>query len=478
MKKRQLLTAAVLCTAFLAGGTTALAADNATIHTGVYVDGIDMSGMTRTEALDALNTYVDEMGAETLTLHIGDNELTPTLAELGLTSTNEDEIVEEAVMLGKTGNIIRRYKDRKDLEHENKNYQLAWALDTELVTGYVNNQCKKFDQKAVDATLKREGGSFAVVDGQIGLVLDADSSITTITDFIENEWDHTDGSLDLPVETDYPRGTAEELSKVKDVLGTFTTSYSTSGASRCKNIATGTSHINGTVLYPGDTFSAYEAVSPFSEANGYAMAGSYLNGKVVDSLGGGICQVSTTLYNAVLRAELEVVERSNHSMIVTYVEPADDAAIAGTYKDLKFKNTLDAPIYIEGVTSGKQVTFTIYGQETRPANRTLKFESVTLSTTEPGVQIVADAGQPIGYIVRESAHKGVVAELYKHVYVGGKEESVTKVNKSNYKATPRTITVGIAGDPELSNELQAAIATQDEATVNATLASCVARMQQ
>ena len=68
MKKRQLLTAAVLCTAFLAGGTTALAADNATIHTGVYVDGIDMSGMTRTEALDALNTYVDEMGAETLTL--------------------------------------------------------------------------------------------------------------------------------------------------------------------------------------------------------------------------------------------------------------------------------------------------------------------------------------------------------------------------------------------------------------------------
>ena len=278
-------------------------------------------------------------------------------------------------------------------------------------------------------------------------------------------------------ETDYPRGTAEELSKVKDVLGTFTTSYSTSGAARCQNIATGTAHINGTVLYPGDTFSAYEAVSPFSEANGYAMAGSYLNGKVVDSLGGGICQVSTTLYNAVLRAELEVTERSNHSMIVTYVEPADDAAIAGTYKDLKFKNTLDAPVYIEGVTSGKQVTFTIYGQETRPSNRTLKFESVTLSTTEPGVQIIADAGQPIGYITRESAHKGVVAELYKHVYVGGKEESVTKVNKSNYKATPRTITVGIAGDPDLSNELQAAIATQDEATVNATLASCVARMQ-
>ena len=92
------------------------------------------------------------------------------------------------------------------------------------------------------------------------------------------------------------------------------------------------------VLYPGDTFSAYEVVSPFTEENGYYMAGSYLNGKVVDSLGGGICQVSTTLYNAVLLAELEIVERAPHSMIVNYVEPSSDAAIAGTYKDFKFKN--------------------------------------------------------------------------------------------------------------------------------------------
>lgn len=478
MKKRQLLAAAVLCTAFLAGGTTAMAAESSTIHTGVYVDGIDLSGMTREEAMNTLNTYVEKMGEETLTLKIGENELTPTLSELGLTGTNESEVVEQAIQLGKAGNIIKRYKERKDLEHENKNYQLTWALDTDLVTDYVNNQCKKFDQEAVDATLKREGGSFQIVDGQTGIVLDAEESISEITNFIEKEWDLTDATLELPVETDYPRGTKEELSKVKDVLGTFTTSYSTSGSARCQNIATGTSHINGTVLYPGDSFSAYEAVSPFTEENGYALAGSYLNGKVVDSLGGGICQVSTTLYNAVLRAELEVTERSNHSMIVTYVEPADDAAIAGTYKDLKFTNTLDAPVYIEGVTSGKQVTFTIYGQETRPSNRTLKFESVTLSTTEPGVQITADAGQPIGYITRESAHKGVVAELYKHVYVNGQEDSSTLVNKSTYKATPRTITVGVAGDAELSNELQAAIATQDEATVNATLASCVARMQQ
>lgn len=81
------------------------------------------------------------------------------------------------------------------------------------------------------------------------------------------------------------------------------------------------------------------------------MAGSYLNGEVVDSMGGGICQVSTTLYNAVLRAELEVVERSPHSMTVHYVELSEDAAIAGTYKDFKFKNSTEYPIYIEGYTT-------------------------------------------------------------------------------------------------------------------------------
>ena len=171
------------------------------------------------------------------------------------------------------------------------------------------------------------------------------------------------------------------------------------------------------------------------------------------------------------------MERSGHSMPVSYVEPADDAAIAGTYKDLKFKNNLDSPIYIEAYTSNKTVTFTIYGEETRPSNRTLKFTSTTVSTTPAPTQIVADAGQPIGYIVEKKGQTGIVAELYKHIYVNGVEQDVVKENKTTYQMFPRTITVGVAGDPNLSNELQAAIATQDEALVHATLASCVERMQ-
>lgn len=460
------------------GSREVLAKDNEeqTIHKGVYVDEIDLSGMTVAEAKREVADYVSQLEEETLTLEIFDEQLQVTLGDLGLECTNLD-VIDEAAQLGKKGNIIKRYKERKDLEHEKKVYKLEWVLAPEQVRDYVTTECVKFDSEAKDATLKRVNGSFEIVDGNTGTKLDVDGSVQMIMDFIENEWNKENGTITLPVETDYPRGSEEELSRVKDVLGTFTTSYSTSGPSRSQNVANGAKLINGTVLYPGDTFSAYEVVSPFTTENGYEMAGSYLNGKVVDSLGGGICQVSTTLYNAVLLSELEVVERSNHSMIVTYVDPSADAAIAGTYKDFKFKNNTDAPIYIEGTTANKQITFTIYGEETRPANRTIKYVSQTLSTTEPGVVIVADPGQPIGYRIVEGAHRGIQAELYKHVYVNGVEESVTKVNKSTYNASPRTIVVGVAGDPGLSAELTEAVATQDEGVVNAVLASCLERMQ-
>lgn len=450
--------------------------EETTIHTGVYADEIDLSGMTVTEAKAEVNDYVKELGKETLTLDIFDQQVQVSLENLGLKCTNLD-VVDEAAQLGRTGNIIKRYKERKDLEHENKVYSLEWTLDSGMVRNFVETECVKFDAEAQDATLQRVNGAFQIIDGRTGTKLDTAGAIQKITDYIENEWEKENGRIDLPVETDYPRGSKEELSRVKDVLGTFTTSYSTSNASRSQNVANGARLINGTVLYPGDTFSAYEVVSPFTTANGYEMAGSYLNGKVVDSLGGGICQVSTTLYNAVLLAELEVVERSPHSMIVSYVDPSADAAIAGTYKDFKFRNDSDAPIYIEGSTADKKITFTIYGEETRPSNRTVKYVSQTLSTTEPGVVIVADPGQPIGFRTADSAHRGVQAELYKHVYVNGVEESVTKVNKSTYNASPRTIIIGVAGDEGLSAELQAAVATQDEALVNEVLASCMARMQ-
>ena len=227
-------------------------------------------------------------------------------------------------------------------------------------------------------------------------------------------------------------------------------------------MANGCRLINGTVLYPGEEFSAYNTNKPFTEENGYYLAGSYLNGQVVESLGGGICQVSSTLYNAVLRAELQVVERNSHSMVVNYVDKSADVAIAeSSGKDFRFVNNTDYPIYIEGYTENKKITFNIYGVETRDPSRKVEFESEILTETVPDHEdIVADASQPIGYVSATSAHIGYTAKLWKIVYENGVEVSREVVNNSTYKATPRTAVVGIASaNPEYTAAMQAAIAT-------------------
>ena len=463
-----------ICLLAMTSSMTVCAAGE-TILKGVSIDKLDVSGMTREEALAALESYEKNLGGQSIKLGIGDNVIEAKLSDLGVTFDNED-LVDEAIGVGRAGNIVKRYKDQKDLQHSGKTFPLSWQTNEDTVRTYVENNCTKYDKKAQNASLTRENGAFNFVAGTEGLELNVDSAVRTISDYLENSWtsDNTE-VLNLETQVTEPEGSAEELANIKDLLGSFTTSFSTSGSNRCKNVSSGASHINGTVLYPGEEFSAYETVSPFTEANGYAMAGSYLNGEVVDSMGGGICQVSTTLYNAVLRAELNVTERSPHSMTVHYVDLSEDAAIAGTYKDFKFVNSTEYPIYIEGyTTSDKKITFNIYGKETRDKNRTISFESQMVSETPATTILQEDAGQGIGYkAVSSKGSSGYVAELYKIVKVNGVETDRIKVNKSTYKGTNRVVTYGTAGDPTLSENLRAAIAAQDEALADANIAAAV-----
>lgn len=433
------------------------------IESGIYVNDINLSGMTVEEARQTIEAYVDSYRDAEITLHaIDEGTIVTTASELGLKWGNE-EILEEAASFGRNGDILQCYKELKDLEYKNKVYEVSFDFDKSKIETLIEENAGQFGQEAVNATLTRTESGFQVTEGQSGILVDTTASADAVYDYLLNDWNGEACDIDLVVSVDEPEGTAEELAKVKDVLGTFTTSYSTSGGSRSANVANGCSLINGTTLYPGEEFSAYEAVSPFTEANGYYMAGSYLNGQVVDSLGGGICQVSTTLYNAVLLSELEVTERYNHSMIVTYVDPSADAAIAeSSGKDFKFKNNTEYPIYIEGTTTpDKQITFTIYGVETRDSSREVSYESVVLERINPDTEVIyQDASRPVGYCSVQSAHIGYKAQLWKVVRENGVEVSREQVNSSSYMKAPRSATVGTATEDEGAyNAIMAAIAT-------------------
>lgn len=467
MKKIVLHISMLIVTGFLVFSSQmpVYAKEDATILSGIYADELDLSTLTEDEAKQKVFDYVATLGDTEVTfLSVNDNEVTVKMADLGLNWVNP-ELITEAISHGKGGNFVQRYKAMKDLQEDNVIYNIELSVDREEIERIISEECSEYDVEEIDYSLARSNGQFTVIEGQIGYSVDVEASTTKAYDYLMADWNREDCQIAMDIIETQPKGSVEELSVVKDVIGSYATSFATSGNERSANVINGCRLINGAVVYPGDEFSTYELVSPYTYANGYYPAGSYVSGRVVDSLGGGICQVSTTLYNAVLLAELEITERHNHSMIVNYVSPSADAAIAESAgKDFRFKNNTDYPIYVEGITTpDKQVIFNIYGVEERSANRQVVYESVVLSTDVPTNEVIyADATQPVGYVKIQSAHIGYKAELWKVVYVDGVEVSRTKVNSSSYAKSPRSATVGTATDnPQILAEINAAIGTSN-----------------
>ena len=445
----------------------ACAKETDTINKGVYIGDVDVSGMTEEEATKAVEEKLGKGTGGSYTVKIGKETTTATAEDFGM-EWNNREVVHEAMQVGKSGNIIKRYKDNKDLQVEPKNFEVEYAPVESDVRAFVNSMAEQYNQDAVEGDITFANGYPEVLGGETGVVVNVEESVTNIMNALKGEGTE----LTIVAQVEEPSVTKEELELVKDVLGTATTYYGSS-YERNTNVEVGASKINGTLLMPGETFSVTAAVTPFNSDNGYYPAPSYESGQVVDSYGGGICQVSTTLYNAVLKSELQINERHNHTMLVTYVDPSKDAAIAEGLMDFVFTNTTDAPIYIYGVGYQGTLNFTIYGHETRDPGRSISFRSETLSQTDPStnVRLVAKADQNIGYLQQtQSPHQGLEAVLWKDiVYADGSTETV-KVNSSSYQASPAIYEVGILSpNTQAASAIQTAIANNDLATVQAVI---------
>ncbi|WP_051227020.1 VanW family protein [Butyrivibrio sp. MC2013] len=462
-------------------GPAAHAAAGNLISGGVSIGDVDVSGMTPEQARAAVEAKMEEYSQAMITLTgKGENDrYTVSAGDMGLTWTNRS-VIDEAARLGKSGNVVKRYKDQKDAEKEGVHFDLEYALDDTILTDIFEKECSSFNSEALNYELHRENGSFVITDGHEGYEIDESGSLETIQNYFADSFRGQDAEIGLQIAVTEPHGSRASLEEVRDVLGSFTTNYRTSGQSRCINIANGCKLAQDKTLYPGDEFNMLENITPFTEANGYALAGSYLNGQVVESFGGGICQVSTTLYNAVLLSELEVTERHNHSMIISYVDPSMDAAIAENGgKNFRFVNNTEYPIYIEGVTEGKNITFTIYGKETRDPGRKVTYTSETLEVTNPEtVTFQMNPGLAVGVVSRvQSVHTGIKAQLRKQVTENGSEVVNEVINSSNYKMVPAIYAIGTAGaDANIQFSLDAAAATGSLEHVNAVAAQMGAIM--
>lgn len=425
--------------------TNASAAD--TIVNGISAGDIDLGGLTKEEAVAKVQDYVAGYTGKSVEFLVDGNSAMATIGELGYYWKNED-IIDDAMKQCKKGNVIERFKERSDMAKEGKKYTLEYDVNNDVMTETINNYCSQFNVPHVNASLTKSGGGFTYTEESTGRIIDMDTTVNQFHDFLLNTWDGNDAQLQVTVVDDYPIATVADCQKVTDVLGTYSTSYSggSGNYNRNQNIENGARLLNGSVVYPGETFSTNALLEPWTASNGWKEAGTYVNGKVEDSLGGGICQVSTTLYNALLYAEVEIVERYPHSMSVGYVPLSQDAALAGTWKDLKFSNNTDAPIYIESYCSGNSITFNVYGHETRDPSRKLEFISERTGTVAPSEVVTEDPSLPAGYrAVTSKGHTGYSAHLIKRVYENGSLISEEVVNKSTYEASPTYVTVGTGG---------------------------------
>ncbi len=449
--------------------------DDGRILSGVRVGGTDVSGMTQEEALAAVKQVIADKGAANIEFSLKNgNTFSASLGDLGLTASNLEKAVSQAAGYGKNGNAIAAYKIMKQAREGKleQDFPLTCTVNSKTAADVLAGNAAAVLQQPVNAAVTQDAsGAVQIVEEKQGETLNVKKTVENLNQFLADKWKGKGGTVQAVVDLKAPELTADKLVDVTDLLGSFTTYYGSDGSGRSQNVETGAAHINGTLLQPGDKMSADEAMRPYTAENGYAEAASFESDKVVQTMGGGICQVSTTLYDALLYAELEIVERYPHSMIVSYVEPSMDAAIADDLLDLVFKNNQKYPVYIEAVLSGGSLTFNIYGKETRDAARSLQFVSETTESKEPEGKRYVATEDYIGYIgLQSAAHSEISAQLWKVIYENGEEASREVVNYSQYAAAPETYGVGTRSDnPEDTKKMNEAITTQDETKINSVI---------
>ena len=234
----------------------------------------------------------------------------------------------------------------------------------------------------------------------------------------------------------FPHCYAEAKGYEGELLSTFSTSYENSSEGRRKNVELASSKINGVVLKEGEVFSFNFVTGERTLENGYQSSPTIEKGEFVMGVGGGVCQVSTTLYNAVIRAGLQVISVSPHSLPVSYVPPSMDAMVS-TATDFRFKNTTPYPITIKSQARGGVLTFKIYGFKMVTDGESFLFRSTSVSVIPYEYEEIVDRENKIpegqDFLILKEGKEGLISRSYKDVYFSGKLIASIKIREDYYK---------------------------------------------
>lgn len=327
------------------------------IYNGVSVNGIDISKKTFDEALDILEKNLNNQILKSKVYFKLGDELYVEDAKRFNIHYDIYNLVNNALSYGKNGkSIIKRTVQRiNTCKNEYKIIPII-KYDYKSIEMYYEELSSKIDRKPKDARIYFDKNKIIIENEVNGLEIEKEKFIDiTKYSFIQGEF-----NIDIPINVLIPKMTSSMISGKVYIISSFSTPILTKNKNRTNNIIIAASYVNGTIVYPGEIFSAHKAIGPRTYERGYTDAPIFVGKRVVPGIAGGICQLVTTIYNAALNSRMKIVERRRHSMPVAYAPPGLDATIAGSSVDLKFMNTKKFPVYVEAFIKDERVCVNIY----------------------------------------------------------------------------------------------------------------------
>lgn len=472
---------------------------------GIKIAQIDVSDMTKEEAQKILEEiYYQKMDNEIYLKH-GEFESTTTYKALEVEYQINDAI-EKAYEIGRNGNLFEDNLNIIKSWTKGNQLELDVTIDKEMLEQVVQNINNSIDEAVIQPSYYIENQKLIITSGKEGLKVesrqlfeeiykavkdDTQSKMINIPmvnakpDEIDLEKIHqevykavqnayytkepftiypeSDGidfdienaksllvepkeQYEIPLIITKPTKTTKQIGTeaFPDLLSTFSTNYQASNTNRTTNLKLSAGKINGTVLLPGEEFSYNKIVGERTIAAGYKEAATFSGGKVVDGLGGGICQISSTLYDAVVMANLDITERRNHQFVTSYVGAGKDATVVWGSQDFKFKNTRKYPIRITAMVQGGVATVQVWGLR-EEVEYDITIETKKTATISYTTQYIQDESLPEGQqkVVQEG-NNGRKVEAYKVTRLNGQIVSKTLLSKDTYNAMKKIVRVGTA----------------------------------
>ncbi|WZL71791.1 VanW family protein [Clostridiaceae bacterium 35-E11] len=424
-----------------------------TIYSGVMIENADVGGLSIREARDKIEEHFEGLlKTGKIQFAYGDGRWNIESSDIGYTF-DYTKALNEAYEVGRQGNYFERLQQIILLYKAPESIQLLPIYDHGKLDAALYDISKDIDKPGKDATITRKNGKFIITDEKIALKLNINKTKNLLTEALKNYKYQNEVVIELPVETIPPKITSESLSLINDLLGVYVTTFNAGNQSRTHNIILAAREMNGTVLMPGEIFSFNKIVGPRTKDRGYQDAPVIFKGELVEGLGGGVCQASSTLYNAVLLSNLKVVERIKHTIPSSYVPKGQDATVSYGVLDFKFENSSPRPIYVESYVHKNRMTVKLYGQ--RLDNKVVKVHSQENEVIKRPIEIKYDDQLLQGEErIEQKGRDGYKVTTYKLIYENNVLVKKERISSDYYKPQKQIIVKGIKKPPVKSTKEQ------------------------